>query len=442
MSINVWTTGSQPWEDPRGFLDILYDFKQYITICLLSNLCSLLDAFPQVTDMLFKPLNPIFFLSAVVVNNINAAPAAGEYTTNAESAFNTLQKWYNSNNGQYNTTGWWNSANCLTTIGDLAAIDPNVKAEVITVLANSYIAAPASNLQTTKIILPDFMIQSFHDSSVPDGIVAKEAANPKGFLNDYYDDEGWWALAWIQAYDITLNTEYLKTAEDIFEDMKNGSTSPCGGIWWSKDKTYVNAIANELYLSVASHLATRADNKQYYLDIAKAQFDWFQSSGMINSNNLINDGLDSSCQNNGGTVWSYNQGVILGAAVELNNASPNATYLTLAKNVATATIESLGASGILHDPCEPSCGADGATFKGVFMRNLHLLQQAAPDATYLNFIAANAKSIWANDRNSTTTELGINWGGPFISPADAGTQNSALDALVAAAAFEANGIDS
>jgi hypothetical protein len=54
--------------------------------------------------------------------------------------------------------------------------------------------------------------------------------NPKGFLNGYYDDEGWWALGWIQAYDVTKNIQYLQIAADIFEDMKNGSTTPCGGI--------------------------------------------------------------------------------------------------------------------------------------------------------------------------------------------------------------------
>ncbi|RAL63324.1 hypothetical protein DID88_003749 [Monilinia fructigena] len=66
-------------------------------------------------------------------------------------------------------------------------------------------------------------------------VQASTTVNPQGFLNDFYDDEGWWALGWIQAYDVTGNSDYLTMAEDIFADMKNASTTPCSkrgfGIW-------------------------------------------------------------------------------------------------------------------------------------------------------------------------------------------------------------------
>lgn len=394
--------------------------------------------------MLYRAFRALFLLSfGLHVSSLSAA--SQDYTGNAETAFKVLQSWYNINTGVWNTTGWWNSANCLTVIGDLAAVDSSVKSQVSAVYANSIVAAPNLNFGVTKIVTPDFNIESFYDN--PSSGIVKRQVNPKGFLNGFYDDEGWWALGWIQGYDITGTAEYLNTAIDIFTDMKNGSSTPChGGIWWDKKKTYVNAIANELYLSVAAHLANRVvQNKAFYLSIAQSQWAWFQQSGMVNSKSLINDGLTGACKNNNGTVWSYNQGVILGALVELNKASPNSAYLNSAKNIATAAIKTLSDSnGVLHDICEPNCGADGSQFKGIFMRNLQILQSTAPDNAYLSFIATNAASIWAKDRNSLN-QLSVNWAGPFVGSANASTQSSALDALVAAVAYKGqlgNGIAS
>lgn len=97
---------------------------------------------------------------------------------------------------------------------------------------------------------------------------------------------------------------------------------------------------------------------------------------MINANNLINDGLDinsdGSCTNNGDTVWSYNQGVILGGLVELSRATGNSEYLSEATSIAEAAIEALSEDGILHESCEPNdCGADGSQFKGEPIRSAH-----------------------------------------------------------------------
>lgn len=58
--------------------------------------------------------------------------------------------------------------------------------------------------------------------------------------------------------------------------------------------------------------------------------------------------------NDDGIVWSYNQGVIPGGLLELNEAAPDGTYLPMAERIALAGIDFISDSnGILHDPCEP-----------------------------------------------------------------------------------------
>jgi predicted alpha-1,6-mannanase (GH76 family) len=129
---------------------------------------------------------------------------------------------------------------------------------------------------------------------------------------------------------------------------------------------------------------------------------------------------------------SYNQGVILGALSELSRATNDTSYTTIAKRIADAGITKLSNSdGILHDPCEPNCGADGSQFKGIFARNLRILQQSSPEARYADFFDRNADSVWQTDRNEND-EFGLVWDGPFVGPANASTQSSALDVIVAA----------
>ena len=323
----------------------------------------------------------------------------------AAHGIETLQGWYNNATGLYDTTGWWNSGNAIT------------------VLANYSIAA------RTNQYLPTFS-----------NTFTAAQKTSAGFINNYYDDEGWWALAWIATYDLTHAPQYLAMAQSIFDDMARGwDTSTCGGgIWWSKDKTYKNAIANELFLSVAAHLANRTAEPQrtQYAHWARREWEWFSSSGMINSENLINDGLDSTnpkaCVNNGKPTWSYNQGVILGGLAEYSRYAHDSSLLTRAGQIATAAITRLTDSrGILHDPCEPNCGADGPQFKGIFARNLMRLYASAPDYSYRVFADKNAESIWKSDQGSKYA-FGLVWSGPFDA-ADASRQSSALDALIAAA---------
>ncbi len=327
----------------------------------------------------------------------SAAPLQANYRQYADSGIAALQGWYNSSNGLWNTTGWWNSANALGAVIDYSQRTGNTA--YLGVISNTYDRNSAGN-----------------------------------FLNDYYDDEGWWAMSWIKAYDLTGNVRYLNMAKTIFNDMKGGWTTTCnGGIWWSKAKTYKNAIANELFLSVAIrlHQHTPGDSGAgSYLDWAQREWTWFNASGMINSQNLVNDGLTSGCANNGQTTWTYNQGVILGGLADMYKSTGTASYLTKAQSIAdAATTRLVTSAGVLKEPCN-CAGGDVPQFKGIFMRNLAYLHETQNKATYQAFLTKNADSIWLNDRNSSN-QFGMLWEGPFDT-ANAANQSSAQDALNAA----------
>lgn len=215
--------------------------------------------------------------------------------------------------------------------------------------------------------------------------------------------------------------------------MKGGWSDTCGGgIWWKKNERYKNAIANELFLSVAVRLAekTHGQTRAGYLDWARKEERWFVNSGMINPQGLVNDGLDASCHNNQKTTWTYNQGVLLTGLSGLAKLSHQSAPLQLANRIASAVCQHLvDAQGVLHDPCEPQCGADGIQFKGILIRNLATLQQASPSPQIASLLHTNAESVWTKARTEKGS-FATNWSGP---PIDSGTGSliSALDALTA-----------
>lgn len=334
---------------------------------------------------------------------------AGDFRKYADESAKALQKLYDTGNGLFPSTGWWNSANALTAIIDHARATG----------ATDYVGDIATTFDKNK---------------------------GGQFLNDFYDDEGWWALAWIDAYDLTKETRYLDAAKAIFSDMKGGWDDTCGGgIWWSKKRTYKNAIANELFLEIAIRLHQRTPGDSgsgSFLDWAKREWAWFAASGMINEQNLVNDGLEitevdhvKTCKNNGQTTWTYNQGVLVGGLVELSLATSTPALLTRAQAIASATYATLvDDQGVLREPCEPNCGGtDAPTFKGVFMRNAAVLLTANPVAENKAFVARNADWI-GNAAHDVDWNIGLLWSWP-IDKKDAARQASGLDALNAAVAL-------
>src|SRR5579871_3712806 len=109
---------------------------------------------------------------------VGRAEGQKPYRAYADAGIAALQQWYDPTTGVWKTTGWWNSANALEAI-----IDYSARTHV-------------------RLYLPDIA-------------TTFEKHQAGRFLNKYYDDEGWWALTWIKAYDLTGETRYLAMARDL-----------------------------------------------------------------------------------------------------------------------------------------------------------------------------------------------------------------------------------
>jgi predicted alpha-1,6-mannanase (GH76 family) len=359
----------------------------------------------------------VLLIAAALPLSFGTRPAAADRLPRlplsdwTQAGATTLDQWYDPATGLYRGTGWWNSAHAL-------------EAE----LATSQLHGDDRGARRAALTYARNEQHGFRD-------------------DDYYDDEGWWALTWISAFDATGDPRYLRTARSLFDDVAASWDQTCGGgVWWSRARDYKNAITNEVFIELAARLArhdTEIDHAATarYRAWALRGWQWFLHSGMINSAHLVNDGLDASCHNNGRTTWTYNQGVILGAATDLHRLTGDRAPLRVAGAIADAAIVTLrGPDGILHEPCEgvPSatmvwgatiggCGADGPQFKGIFIRYLTELTRTAPAPRYRDFVLRNAVAIWQRARGPHT-DFGLIWSGPF-DIADAARQSSALACL-------------
>ena len=195
-----------------------------------------------------------------------------------------------------------------------------------------------------------------------------------GFINEYFDDNLWWALAWVAACDLTGDERYLAAAQAIFAHSLSGWDDTCGGgLWWNEDRG-IQERDHQRAVPDPRGAARRPGTRQReYRDWALREWEWLRGSGLIGPSGLVNDGLTAACANNGGTTWTYNQGVILGGLAALHELTGDQAYLRQGEAIADAALRALtGRRGILAEPCEPAgCDGDQTQFKGIFVRYLH-----------------------------------------------------------------------
>ncbi|AJE43987.1 glycoside hydrolase family 76 protein [Streptomyces nodosus] len=331
----------------------------------------------------------------------------------ATAAADALMASYRTDEGWWRSS-WWNSAVALTAVVDYAQHTGR----------HDYDWAVARTFEQNNGVFP----AGGRSSDPVEG----------HFISRAVDDAGWWAVAWVAAYDHTHERRYLDEAVTITSYLQQyWDPGTCGGgIWWDRERTYKNAVTNGLYLWLTTALHQRLTGDTLWGGRARTAADWYLDSGLINASGLVNDGLTSGCANNGQTVWSYNQGLAIGAFTQLWRGTGESRYLTTARRLADAALSApeLTRDGVLTESCDigtRTCDDNQKQFKGIFVRHLADLADATGSTAYRAYLATQADSLWRTDRDPLN-RLGQRWAGTGPNQSDWRTQASALEALTAA----------
>ncbi|SFT20802.1 glycoside hydrolase family 76 protein [Paenibacillus sp. BC26] len=258
------------------------------------------------------------------------------------------------------------------------------------------------------------------------------------FINDYYDDMEWMALAWLRAYDATEDERYKQAALALWQEIQTGWNDEMGGgIAWRKEQldyknTPANAPAVILAARIYEHTQDAAD-----LAWAKKLYDWQKRTLVDPATGLVWDGINRQGDGVVDKDWkfTYGQGVYIGAGVELYRITKEPSYLDDARKTAANLKQDFlsPATGML-----PSEGdGDGGLFKGVLVRYIGELIELDPSEKELSeMLLTNADSLWEYGKGKDDVLFSNSWAQTPDTVVQLSTQLSAVMLLEQAARIE------
>ncbi len=234
----------------------------------------------------------------------------------------------------------------------------------------------------------------FYTSSLPayDGTVAPPAG-PGGAK--YYDDNDWVGIELVRSYELTREAGLLAAAEGIMAfEMAGWQASPSlgcsGGIPFSN--LAENTDRNTITAGPAAELALRLYKitaNAAYLQFAIQAYEWARAC-LLQPSQLYADHL-----NQRGVVepalYSYTQGVMIGAGTMLYQATGNGAYLYQARQTAAAALAYFTPERL---------GAEIPFFPSVYFRNILYLDSVTHDPPGAKLAQAYVDYAWTHLRLS------------------------------------------
>lgn len=215
--------------------------------------------------------------------------------------------------------------------------------------------------------------------------------NNLSWVNDYYDDMAWLALALERAGRLA-GVQRPGALKKLAEQFLNAWVpEDGGGIPWRKQDQFFNAPAN----GPAAIFLARYDR----LRRAQQMSDWIDETLIDPQTHLVFDGIK------GGSMvraqYTYCQGVVLGLETELAVRTRDADHAKRVHRLVAAVRDHMAPDGVIKG----AGGGDGGLFNGILARYLALVATALPqndpdDAaacdTARTLVLTSAQSVWDN----------------------------------------------
>ncbi|HVA30790.1 MAG TPA: glycoside hydrolase family 76 protein [Gaiellaceae bacterium] len=224
---------------------------------------------------------------------------------------------------------------------------------------------------------------------------AAYAAWPGGDV--YFDDDEWIAGALLDWRELRGDVQAQRRAAAVFalvaREWDGVAQHPCaGGIYWTvasgnRDRNTVTT-ANAALLALRLYGVTHA---AAYLNWSRRLLAWLDTC-MLGDNGLYRDhiALDGTVD---ATYWSYNQGLVIGALVELYSATGDPSVLARAEALADGALSYFGPRWSAVEPPE---------FAAIFFRQLLGLAAVDGRADYVAAAEGYGARAWSNARDPRT----------------------------------------
>jgi Glycosyl hydrolase family 76 len=211
----------------------------------------------------------------------------------------------------------------------------------------------------------------------------------------YYDDNDWVGIELARIYKLTHNASALGLAEAIMAFEMAGWQAdpelPCpGGIPFSNaaENTDRNSVSNAPAAELGVQLYRITGNAQY-LQFAQKAYEWVRGC-LSQPGGLYADHIDQRGVVDP-TLWSYNQGTMIGAGTLLYQATHNGAYLYQARQTARAALAYFTPERL---------GSEIPFFPSIYFRNLLYLDSVTRDPPGPKLAQAYADNVWRNLRLS------------------------------------------